>query len=95
MRFLFSMNETNEMYRGFVLPRVFAEMRGGVDGYEIRRLNNETPRYAGTCAKNEGGHGSRGGKTSRDSDSSSECAPRDRNFVQSCEIARFHCGTII
>lgn len=57
-----------------MFPRVFTEMRSGVDKYKIRRLNNETPRYAGTCAKNEGGHGSHGGtKTSRDerSDASS------------------------
>lgn len=43
-----------------MLPRVFTEIKGGVDEYKIR-LNNETARYAGTCAKNEGGHGSRGG----------------------------------
>lgn len=88
-----------QMKCGFVLPRVFAEMRGGVDGYKIRRLNNETPRYAGTCAKNEGGHGSRGGtKTSRDVVTFRRANARRviaRNFVQSCEIARFHRGTII
>jgi len=75
------------------------------------RLNNEIPRgphYAGTCAKNEEGHsvreewwGKRGGgrmKTSRDTKwRFVERIHRviASNFVQSCEIARFHRGTII
>lgn len=78
-----------QMKCGLVLPRVFAEMRGGVDGYKIRRLNNETPRYAGTCAKNEGGHGSRGGtKTSRDAVTFRRASTRPRDRPQFRSILR-------
>lgn len=77
-----------------MLPRVFTEMRGGVDEYKIRRLNNETSRYAGTCAKNEGGHGSRGEtKTSRGMKMTSRRAntPRDRpqfrSILRNCAIS--------
>jgi len=84
-----------------LLPYVLTEMRDRVNEYKIR-LNNKIPHGDHTLArvpKTKEGHSSRGGNENKPRNEMTfqraNTPHDDRNFVQSCEIARFHRGTII